>query len=287
MAEFRPPQKPSKLRAALAVGIPLITLGPILTLALVAFGMTQIAYTVDGGSLEVQSGDVFFGSRTVPLSDVTDARVVVLHGGRRTKGTGMPGYCVGHFSYEGLGPVWQATNCSARAVVVRAKGQSEPLVVTPPEPEAFVTAITARTPTKITLPRPSSNPLVVAAAIALPLSLVVSTMVVALLIFGPKRLRYSLEDGELHVRSLFGHKRWPVRGMRARRYTPGRVWRVAGSAMPGYFTGLYRENGASLRVYATDIKRGILVEASDRVFINPEDEDAFLSAVEVAAGGER
>lgn len=122
---------------------------------------------------------------------------------------------------------------------------------------------------------------------ALPLSLVVSTMVVALLLFGPKRLRYSIEGGELHVRTIFGHKRWPVRGMRASRHTPVRVFRVAGSAMPGYFTGLYREDGQSLRVYATDLKRGILVEGSERVFINPEDEDAFLTAVEASAGGER
>ncbi|MGZ6095339.1 MAG: PH domain-containing protein, partial [Polyangiales bacterium] len=200
-----------------------------------------------------------------------------------TKGTAMPGYCVGHFSYADLGAVWQATDCSGRALLVRGKTPT-PLVLTPPDPEAFAASIAAGTETTITLAPPSSNPLAYAAAIALPVSLIVSTLVVSLLLLGPKRMRYAIEGGELHVRTVFGHKRWPIREVRARRYRPARMWRVAGSAAPGYFTGLYREHGQSLRVYATDTSRGVLIESPERVFINPEDEVGFFAALEKAGG---
>ncbi len=109
-----------------------------------------------------------------------------------------------------------------------------------------------------------------------------SVLVVSLLVFGPRRMRYSIEGGELHVRTLFGHKRWPVREVRARRYEPQRMWRVAGSSVPGYFTAVFRESSETVRVYATDLKRGVLIEAPVRAFLSPADPSGFLEALRTA-----
>jgi hypothetical protein len=57
------------------------------------------------------------------------------------------------------------------------------------------------------------------------------------------------------------------------------MWRVAGSGMPGYYTGRFRENGQATRMYATDLKAMVLVEGPDRVLLSPEDLDGFLAAL--------
>ncbi len=280
MREFRPPVRPSVLRTVLAVVLPLVVLFPMGGLVLLATGATQARYTIADGALVVKSGDWLAGQRSVLLADVTEARRVALHGARRTSGTALPGYCAGRFSYPDLGQVWQATDCSGRAVLVRARGAELPIVITPPDPDAFVEALHARTPTDVTLPAADKGSLRAIAFTVAPIMIIIVLMVSALMLIGPSRMVYLVGDGALEVRTLFGKKRWPTAGARAKAYTPSRMWRVAGTAVPGYYTGRFRESGQGTRVYATAIDRVVLFEGADRVIVSPEDRVEMLRALE-------
>jgi hypothetical protein len=280
MREFRPPVRPSVLRVVLAVVLPLVVIVPMGGLLFIALGVSQASYVVGDGALVVKSGDLFAGERTVALADVTETRVVTLRGARRTAGTALPGFCAGRFSYPDLGAVWQVTSCSGRGVLVRATGQALPIVVSPPDAEAFVERLRSGTPTDIVMPPADKGPLRVLAAILAPVAIVTSLLVGALLLLGPARMRYLVGDGVLEVETLFGRKRWQTAGARARAYTPARLWRVAGSSVPGYHTGIFRESGQSTRVYATALDRVLLFEGPARVMLSPEDRVAMLRALE-------
>jgi hypothetical protein len=283
MREFRPPVRPSVVRIVLAVVIAAAALVPTGLLLRVVTGMSQVSYAIAGGALTVRSGDPTWGDRTVRLAEVTDVRVTDLRGGRRTSGTALPGYCAGHFSYEGLGGVWQATNCAGRALVVRSRDVGTPvLVLTPPDLEGFQAALAAGTDTIVTLPPPDKGPLTLIAWISAPIALIVTFMIGSLMLFGPNRVRYLVGGGALVVRTMFGKKRIELAGARARAHVPARLWRIAGTAMPGYFTGLFREEGKNTRVYATDVKQMVLIEggASEvRVLVSPEHLHFFLAAL--------
>jgi hypothetical protein len=282
MREFRPPVRPSVVRIVLAVVIAAAALVPTGLLLRVVTGMSQVSYAIEAGALTVRSGDPTWGNRTVRLADVTDVRITDLRGGRRTSGTALPGYCAGHFSYEGLGGVWQATNCAGRAIVVRSRDVGTPvLVITPPDLERFQAALAAGTDTIVTLPPPDKGPLTLIAWISAPVALIATLMIGSLLLFGPSRMRYLVGGGALEVRTIFGKKRIELAGVHARPHVPSRLWRIAGSAMPGYFTGLFREEGKNTRVYATDLTRTVLIVSGDaRVIVSPESREAFLGALE-------
>jgi hypothetical protein len=282
MREFRPPVRPSVVRIVLAMVIAAAALVPTGLLLRVVTGMSQVSYAIEAGALTVRSGDPTWGNRTVRLADVTDVRVTDLRGGRRTSGTALPGYCAGHFSYEGLGGVWQATNCAGRAIVVRSRDVGTPvLVITPPDLERFQAALAAGTDTIVTLPPPDKGPLTLIAWISAPVALIATLMIGSLLLFGPSRMRYLVGGGALEVRTIFGKKRIELAGVHARPHVPSRLWRIAGSAMPGYFTGLFREEGKNTRVYATDLTRTVLIVSGDaRVIVSPESREAFLGALE-------
>jgi hypothetical protein len=261
MREFRPPNRPSILRIVLALVVAAITLVPTGFLIRLVAGMSPTSYTIANGRLTVHSGDVTFGDRSVALLDVVEARTVSPRGGRRTNGTGLPGFCVGHFEYADIGAVWQATNCGAPALLVRTRDPKAPaLLMTPPDPEVFRAEILSGTDDTITLPPPDKSTIRLVAFVTAPLALVVTGMIAALMFFGPSRMRYRVGDGALEVKTMFGRKRWNVAGARARKYEPTRLWRIAGSAMPGYYTGLFREDGKSTRVYATDVRSMVLLE---------------------------
>jgi Bacterial PH domain len=279
MREFRPPVKPSALRPVLAVVLGLVSLVPVAVLGSLALGTSAISYTIGGGALVVTPGDLFSAPRTVQLADVTEARRVTLRGGRRTSGTALPGHCTGRFTYPELGAVWQATDCTAGGVLVRASGADRPIVVTPPDPEAFLAALRAGTETAITLPPPDPSMRIGIAAIMIPTFLVLAVMLGALILRGPSRMRYLVGDGALEVHTIFGKKRWATAGARAKEYRPRGFLRVAGAALPGYHTGIFRESGQSTRLYATDPTRVILFEGPARVMLSPEDRGGFLEAL--------
>lgn len=280
MREFRPPVRPSVLRVVLAIVLPLVVLVALGAVAPLAFGISAPSYAITDGALVVRSGELFSGSRTVRLADITEARVVTLQGGRRTAGTALPGYCAGRFSYPDLGAVWQVTNCTARGVLVRASGEERPLVVSPPDPQGFVALLEAGTPTTITMSPPDTGALRLIALVIVPLVFLSVLMVSAVLLLGPSRMRYLVGDGALEVRTLFGRQRWSTAGARARAYTPARLLRVAGTAAPGYYTGMFREAGQPTGVYATDTERVILFEGPRRVLVSPEDRVEMLKALE-------
>jgi hypothetical protein len=280
MREFRPPVRPSVFRLVLAVVLPLIVMVPLGGLLAVTLGMSEASYTLGDGKLVVRSGDLFWGTRAVALSDVTDVRVVALRGGRRTSGTGLPGFCAGHYSYPDLGGVWQVTTCAGRGVLLRAQGQAEPIVLSPPDPDAFVASIRAGTPLSFVLPPPDKGPLLAILMVVAPLGIIGTLMLSALMLFGPGRIRYRVGDGAFEVRTLFGRKRWQTAGARASAYTPSAMIRIAGVGAPGYRTGIFNESGKTTRVYATDTERVVLFEGEARVIVSPEDRVGFLRALE-------
>ena len=237
------------------------------------------SYEIRDGSLTVRSGERFSDARSMRLSDVTAARIVTLHGGSRRAGTSLPGLCAGRFSYPDLGVVWQVTDCRRVAIFIEAIGQPTPIVITPPEPGDFLAAMRVGIDALVVLPPADRTILVVLALVMIPLSLLTVAFVSAVAHLGPRRMYYSVGGGMLEARTLFGGKRWPTGGARARRYTPTRLRRVMGTAMPGYYTGRYREAGESTRVYATNIRDVVLFEGPARVILSPEDPDALLRAL--------
>lgn len=117
------------------------------------------------------------------------------------------------------------------------------------------------------------------------LLLVVFGMLLAVAWLGPSRMTYTVGAGRLRVETIFSSSEWPLSSLRARAYSPSSLWRVGGTAMPGYYTGRYRSEGEPLRVYATDVRRGVLITGSERVFVTPSDEAGFFEALR--AGGAR
>jgi hypothetical protein len=188
--------------------------------------------------------------------------------------------CAGRFWYPDHGTVWQVTTCAGRGVLVRARGEERPIVLSPPDPEAFVERLHTGTPTTITLPPPDKGP-VVALVLAIGSVASVATILVSvLLLLGPSRMRYLGGNGALEVHTLYGRKRWATAGAHARAYTPARMLRLAGTGAPGYFTGFFRESGKTTRVYATALDRVLLFEGEARVILSPEDRVAMLRALE-------
>jgi hypothetical protein len=279
MSEFRPPVRPSKVRAAIAVILPLVMMIPLGGLALMLLGMSAASYAIADGALTVHSGDLLSGSRTIPLSDVTEVRAVPLVGGWRVAGTALPGYCAGRFHYSNLGTVWQVTTCSSAGLLIRSRSDTQPVVISPPDPVVFADSLHAGTALRVTLPPPDAGPLRTVAFVVLPLVFFTLLMLPVLLLLGPRRMRYVVKDGRLLVETIFGHQSWPTAGARARPYTPGKMMRVGGTAAPGYYTGRYRESGQGTRVYATDLKAMVLFEGEARVLVSPEDRAAFLRAL--------
>ncbi len=104
----------------------------------------------------------------------------------------------------------------------------------------------------------------------------------AYLAVAPRRLRYRIEPGALIIRTWLVTRRFEICGAAARRWSPGRAVRIAGTAIPGYFAGLFRADGANVRMYATAESDGIAVAADRTVFVTPPDNDAFLAALRAA-----
>lgn len=279
MREFRPPVRPSAVRVAFAVILPVVVIVPMVAVLALVLGMTPASYTIGEGSLVVKSGDLFAGDRSIRLADVTETSIVPLSHGRRTGGTALPGFCAGRWSYPDLGTVWQVTTCARRGVLLRATGQDHPIVISPPDLADFADKLRTGTPAVVTLPPPDKGPLHILLMVVAPLAIVTAIVVPMLLLLGPKKMRYLVGDGALEVHTIFGKKRWPTAGARAREHTPARLIRVAGSGAPGYYTGIFRESGETTRVYATALDRVVLFEGSQRVLLSPEDRAGLLRAL--------
>ncbi len=278
--EFRPPLRGSKAPVILASVFGVVTLAGAVILTLVALGSSQVSYRIESGTLTIESGSFIDGKRSFPLANVTDARTVTVSQGRRTRGTGAPGLCTGLWWYPETGAVWQATNCSARVAMLTVTGEEQPVLVSPPDPEAFVAEISAGTNDTIFLAPGDVTIMRVVPGTGAALLLLSSVMLTMVFVVGPKRMRYVIDGGELTVQTIFSRRSWPVHELKARAHLPRVTMRVAGTAFPGYYTGLFRCDGATTRVYATDLKSpGVLIEGPARVFLSPQNPAAFLAAL--------
>lgn len=282
MREFRPPVRASLFRAVFGVGMGLVMLVFAGLMVLLASGSHRISYSFAGGVLTVDSGSLLDGVRTLPLGLVHERRVVSLRGGRRTRGTAMAGYCTGRWTYPELGTVWQATSCSSRGVLLVTTDGELPVIVSPPDPPAFLAALDSGQDFTIVLPGGDGTLLRVLPLVGAGIGLLVGGMVVALMLLGPGRMVYRVGEGRLEVSTLFGRKSWPIQQLRARPHTPKVTLRIAGTGAPGYYTGLFRLDGTSSRVYATNLRAGVLVEGPARVYLSPQDVPGFLDAMRAA-----
>ncbi len=284
VGEFRPLARRSRVGLVLAIVLGTVMLLGAGVLGAIAAGTSQVTYRLHGGVLEVGSGSFMDGEHLFAVDKITSARIAPLRGGRRTKGTGAPGICTGNWWYPELGAVWQATSCAARGVVLDVAGEERPIVVSPPDPEAFIAAVKATTDFDIVLPPGDALLLKVVPGVAAVFLVITTSMIVAVFLLGPSRMLYTVRDGRLEVRTLFSRRSWPVGTLRARAHTPKVTLRLMGTAFPGYYTGLFRADGANTRMYATDLKRGVLVEGPARVYVSPAEPEAFLAALRAAGG---
>jgi hypothetical protein len=280
MHEFRPLERPSAFRWVFAAILAVISVLPV-GLTAVAWSLGPVSYTIRGGDLVIETGDVlFFRARTVHLADIREARPVTLTGGSRTSGSALPGYCTGHFRYAGVGDVWVAGDCGSRGVLLRVAGEDRPIALTPPDAETFLADLRAGNGTRVALPPPDAGGFRVFLCAFLLALLVTAGMTLVLLVLGPSRMLYVVGDGALEVRTLYGRQRFALAGAEARAHRPARLWRVGGAAMPGYYTGRFREDGVATRVYATDVKDVVLVQAEKaRVIVSPRNREGFLAAL--------
>jgi hypothetical protein len=282
MREFRPPVRASLFRTVFGVGMGVVMLIFAGAMLLLGTGSNRIRYSLAGAVLTIDSGSRFDGARTVPLGLVHERRLVSLQGGRRTRGTAMAGYCTGRWTYPELGTVWQATSCSARGVLLVTSDGDLPIVVSPPDPAAFLAALDASQDFTIVLPAADGTLIRVLPLGGAAFGLVIGATIVALMLLGPRRMVYRVGEGRLEVSTLFGRRSWPIQQLRARRYSAKVTLRLAGTGAPGYYTGLFRADGENTRIYATNVKAGVLVEGPARVYLSPEDVPGFLDAMRTA-----
>lgn len=280
IAEFRPPQRRRVAREVLGAVLSLVAGGAVLFAASLVWLPRAIRYRISGGVLTVEARySVITERRQVALDAVESVKAVKLRGGRRTHGTAMPGFCVGSFSYPGVGEVWQATNCSSSALLVRGRGMERPLVVTPADRRAFLDALAAggelaAAPTPV---RDGEGMTIIRSVAALAVAGL--PFLPVLFFLAPGRLRYTVRPGELEVAGLVRRRRWPLAGTTVRRLRPTAAFRLMGTAVPGYYIGLFRMAGATVWVAGTHLDEGVLVESSRPVFVTPTDVDGFLAAL--------
>lgn len=282
--EFAPAPARTGWARALGVALTALVLVPAVFGVLLVVSRPSITYRISGGVLEIHGGESILAShRSYPLASVTGWREVRLGRGRRTAGTGMPGLCAGYFSYDGVGKVWQVTDCSRDVLLLDVAGEDRPVLVTPPDRAAFLAALQDRRDGDFSPPPYRQPPwwLVFKALIVVG-TLPVAVYVGAAFFLASRRLRYRVGGGVLEVQLLLLRKRFPVTGLHARRYTPTRALRWGGTGMPGYFAGRFSVDGVSTRVYASAVKReGVLLDGKPRLFVTPADVDGFLAALGV------
>lgn len=277
--EFLPIGVKSRVPAFLALTVGTALLSCALLLCAVACSNGQVLYVFRKGELTIDSGSLLDGRKTFAASDVISVRTVGLTRGRRVRGTAAQGVCTGRFWYPDIGHVWQATDCAHTALLLMVKGEKLAIAVSPPDFSRFVSRLTQPSDGVVALPPGQVGAVRVMAAIFSGALMVTTALVLAVFLLAPKRLRYMVGDGCLIVRTLFRRRLWLLRDLSARAYSPVAPSRVIGASMPGYYTGLFSELGGTMKVYATDLRNGILLEGAERLYLSPAEPDAFLSAV--------
>jgi hypothetical protein len=109
-----------------------------------------------------------------------------------------------------------------------------------------------------------------------------SLLVPAIFFLAPQRLRYRVRTSELVVSTMLRSRVFALDGVTAQKHRPDLGLKIWGSAFPGYYTGRFRLDGESTRVYATAKDEGVLLTGPYRLFVTPRDVEGFLLALESA-----
>jgi hypothetical protein len=280
---------PPRLKRALqlAVGLPLSLVVVLSTFFFVwlMWSPHVVELRVDGGRLHVTTApDLFSRHHDFDLATVVAVEEVHLGRGSRIAGTAMPGYCVGRFSYDNLGGVWQATDCS-RDVVVLRRANDISIVLTPPDRDRFRAALVTGGGYQASQEQPKTGRGWILVKLLVLMAPLAALVVPAVFLFAPNRLRYRVISGGLEVTTILGVRRFVTAGCTARRHRPRVGIRLWGTGAPGYYTGTFRVDGSNAKLYTTSVKEGVLIEGPGlRVFVNPENETGFLQAMHTTGG---
>jgi hypothetical protein len=283
-----PAAPPSMKHARLLLGLlsVIILAGTLPTFGLLA-GPRRLAYALDGESLVVEAtiAGVSLGGGRWSRANLTDARVEVLSASpQRYRGTGLPEFCAGRWGLPDGREVRLATNCSLR-VVVLTFGE-ETVVISPREPEAFVTAL--RSPVGELVDEADSAPLFggLLTGLAALMFAVALGIPLALLVWLPRKIRdlaYTVRDGRLEVPAHFRSVSLRLSGCTARQGPLTGALRLGGTGLPGaLYLGRFRGGGRFLHCAATNLKTGWLVEGEGAVYVTPADDAAFAAALREA-----
>lgn len=282
---FRPPRQRRSLQ--LAIGLPLtaVVLLPTLFAVWVVWAPQGVDLRLANGVLRVTTGPAPFSRvRTIDLSSVTAVEETHLGKGRRVAGTALPGYCAGNYRYPELGSVWVATDCSRDVVVLRL-ANAKSVLLTPPDRQAFLDALKSGRDVHQVQRPPVTGVGFLAVKLLVLLAPLTALLIPVIFLVAPGRLQYRLEPGALAVVTVLRTRRYSIRGATARAHRPTVGIKLWGTAAPGYYTGLFRADGANTKLYATSVKEGVLIEGPDlRVFVNPERQAEFLEAFQTMGG---
>ena len=283
--EFRPTPTPAAGRIALGLLLTALAVPGVLFGAFLLWLPHTVRYATSSAHVTVTMDHrIAQRTRSFGRDEVLEAREVELPHGRRQVGTAMPGYCVGTFAYAGIGRVWQATDCSRRAVLLGFKEKPQRVVLTPADRAGFLAALhEGREATFAPNLSARAGAGWWAVKIAVLLLVPVMCSVPAVFFVAPGRLRYRVRQASLDVRTLLALRQVDVMGAVVTRCHPKKTLKLAGSGFPGYFTGWFLLDGTKARVYATTLREGVLIEGKSRVFVTPADPEGFLAAL-IAAG---
>jgi len=278
---FRPPEHRKGLRLVLGILLSVLAIGGAAFGAAIIWLPRSLNYEVSQGRVVITSGlDIRPSRREIPLGSITSATAVHLKPGKRVNGTSLPGYCSGHFRFPDVGDCTLATTCSPEAVVIHVGERERPVVITPSQQEAFLSAVAGDGHYSETVLFDDAGGIWLALKAMTALGLAVTLIIPLLFFFSPSRLRYRVTPGHVEIDLTFSTKEISVSNCIARIYNPETSSKVMGSSLPGYHSGRFSLDGMATRVYATRLTDGILIESPDlRLFLSPEDPHVFLEAL--------
>jgi hypothetical protein len=282
---FRPPRLKRGLQIALGLPLTLVVLLPTLFAAWLVWAPHVVELRVDEGWLHVSTAPAPISRHhAFDLSTIVAIDEISVSRGRKIAGTGLPGYCVGTFSYAETGRVWQATDCS-RDVLALRRANDTPVVLSPPHRDRFSAAQVTGSGYHESQPPPDTGRGWFMIKLLVLLTPLLGILVPLIFFVAPGRLRYHVISGGLEIVTMLGAKRFATAGCTARHHRPQVGLRLWGTGAPGYYTGTYRVDGANTKIYTTSVKEGVLVEGPGvRVFVNPENETGFLEAMWTMGG---
>lgn len=284
---MRFPAKPSRVRLWAPVLLLLPIFGMFIAMYAV-FSPHHVLYRMDESTVVVEADAGRWHQGTAfDRADIREAREVRLTGGRRTNGTAIAGYCQGSWRYDTLGAVWQATTCGADAVAIEVSGRDpQTVVLTPADRAGFLAALATPGSVSDWDPAPAEESLGFLWVLPVVMLAGVGTLVLVVMKIA-RPLVYEIDGSELVVPAHFSPVRVPLAGATVKAEALGWAWRVAGSALPGFYLGLFARKEGRFHAAATDRKDGLFVEGGGkRVYVSPADPAAFVAALE-AVGARR